>query len=90
MTEPNRDEDDRSGLARALRSLGPLLNAGLQITVGIGILGFLGYAGDHTWGTSPWLMVTGIFFGAGAGLYQFIRTVLALDRKNGPDSRAKG
>jgi F0F1-type ATP synthase assembly protein I len=89
MADPDREENDRSGLGRALQTVGPLLNAGLQMTVGIAIMGALGYFGDRAWGTGPWLMVTGIFFGAGGGLYQFIRMVLALDKKSEASQKSK-
>ena len=78
----NEREKD-SGLlsyTRGIRAAGPLFTAGIQLTVAIGLMGFIGYTLDHLWSTTPWLMVVGIFFGAGAGMYLFVKTVNAVNR----------
>lgn len=69
------------GYGASLRTAGPLLTSGLQIAIAIGLMGYFGYWLDHKYETSPWLMVAGIFFGATAGLVQFIRTVNRLEQK---------
>ena len=86
------DSKERSGISeygRALRAAGPLLTSGLQMAAGTALMGFLGYLLDRHWSTQPWLMVAGVFFGAGAGLYLFIRTVIEIsskDKKEEPGS----
>ena len=65
------------------------------IVIGSGIASLAGavvlmlFAGmwlDGKFGTSPWLMVAGIFFGLGAGMFQFIRTVAAVDRQEADEA----
>ena len=36
---------------------------------------------DGKFGTTPWLMLAGMFFGLAAGLFQFLRTVNAVSRR---------
>jgi len=71
-----------SSYGKALQTAGPLLTAGIQMAVAIGLVGFIGYMLDQHWQTSPWLMVVGIFLGSAAGLYQFIKTATKIDAKN--------
>jgi F0F1-type ATP synthase assembly protein I len=59
------------------------------MAAGTVFMGFLGYLLDQHWSSQPWLMVVGIFFGAGAGLYLFIRTAIGMsgkDKKEDPGS----
>ena len=84
MDDPDKkDQSDSafSSYGNALRAAGPLLTAGIQMAVAICLMGFVGYALDRYWQTSPWLMVVGIFFGASAGMYQFIKTAMKIDSK---------
>ena len=79
--EDSTREPGISSYGMAIRSAGPLFTSGIQMAVATGIMGYVGYLADEHWGTSPWLMVVGIFFGAVAGMYLFIRTVMGLDKK---------
>jgi len=83
MPEPGRlrDQSGFTDYGKALRAAGPLFTSGLQMAGGIVLMGFLGYLLDQHWSTQPWLMVAGIFFGAGAGMYVFIRTAIEISRK---------
>jgi ATP synthase protein I len=65
------------------RSLGPLLGSGIQLAASVIIMFFIGRWLDDRCGTTPWLMVTGIFIGIGAGLTSFIRTVNEMEKKKG-------
>ena len=40
---------------------------------------FLGRWADGKLGTAPWLLIAGVLFGVGAGLYNFIRTAIGID-----------
>ncbi len=85
MEENPGDRNDDSGFSsygKAVRAAGPLFTAGIQMAAAICGMGFFGYIADQHWHTSPWLMVAGLFFGAGGGLYLFIRTVMQLDKSN--------
>jgi F0F1-type ATP synthase assembly protein I len=79
--EHHEDPSGSSAYGSALRTAGPLLTSGLQMAAGIVFMGFLGYLLDLHWSTQPWLMVVGIVFGAGAGMYLFIRTAIAVGSK---------
>ncbi len=87
MVTPGKNQDD-SGVgayAKAMKSAGPLLTAGIQLAVSVVIMMFVGRWLDDRLGWTPWLMMTGIFFGLGAGMYQLIRTVLAIGRQEAED-----
>ncbi len=60
---------------KMFRESGPFLTAGIQLGAAVIIMALLGWWLDERWKTAPWLTLTGVLFGAGAGLYQFITTV---------------
>jgi ATP synthase protein I len=55
-----------SGLAQAFRFA-------VELVVGVGVGGFVGWALDRQLGTGPWLLVLGIMLGFAAGLLNVIR-----------------
>jgi ATP synthase protein I len=55
-----------SGLALAFRFA-------VELVVGVGVGGFVGWALDRQLGTGPWLLVLGIMLGFAAGLLNVIR-----------------
>jgi ATP synthase protein I len=55
-----------SGLALAFRFA-------VELVVGVGVGGFLGWALDRQLGTGPWLLVLGIMLGFAAGMLNVIR-----------------
>lgn len=69
----SRDQADAEGDQR--REGMAAAGAGLELAVGIGLFGGLGYLGDRAWGTLPWLTVIGALLGMAAGMYQLIKTV---------------
>ena len=77
-----KEKSPFSSYGKALRTAGPLFTAGIQMAVSICVMGSIGYFFDRQWQTTPWLMVIGIFFGASAGMYQFIKTAMGIDKKN--------
>ena len=66
----------------AFRDAGPFFGAGIQLAAAVVLMFFLGRWLDSQFETSPWLMLGGIVFGVGAGLYNFIRTVQQLEKKS--------
>jgi hypothetical protein len=66
---------DNAGLSyfRSLRSAGPMLGAGIQFAASVILMFFLGKWGDDEFGTTPWLMLTGLAFGFAAGMVSFVR-----------------
>jgi len=81
--ENPKDEHKDSGLSsygKAIRSAGPLFGSGVQLAASVVIMFFLGKWLDQQFNTTPWLMVVGIVFGVGAGLYNFIKLVSRVDK----------
>jgi F0F1-type ATP synthase assembly protein I len=69
-------------LARSAQSLqenitrsGPVAGAAYTLVGGIILLGGIGYAVDVWQDTSPWFLVTGLFFGIVVGFYELVKTV---------------
>jgi F0F1-type ATP synthase assembly protein I len=54
---------------------------GIQLAATIVVCFFVGRWLDQVLNTAPWLMILGAFLGAGGGLYNFLRTVIQLGRK---------
>ena len=57
--------------------------AGIQFVLSILIFLYLGKWLDAKLGTAPWLLMAGVFLGAGASFYSFYRRVMAASRKHG-------
>ena len=58
-----------------------VLTAGIQLAASVVLMLFVGRWADGKFGTTPWLMLAGMFFGLAAGLFQFLRTVNAVSRR---------
>jgi F0F1-type ATP synthase assembly protein I len=65
---------------KAVRSVGPLLSAGIQLAVTVVAMFFIGRWLDGKFDTSPWLMIVGGLIGSAGGLISFIRTAMAVGR----------
>ena len=57
--------------------------AGVQFVVAILAFLYLGKWADSKLGTAPWLLMLGVFVGAGAGFYSFYRRIMAASRSTG-------
>jgi ATP synthase protein I len=57
--------------------------AGVQFVVSILLFLYIGKWLDAKLGTAPWLLMAGVFLGAGASFYSFYRRVMAASRRNG-------
>jgi len=64
-----------------MRQVGPYLGLGTQLAATIVLMFFLGYYLDKFFGSYPWLSVLLALFGGFAGVYNFIITVLKLNKK---------
>ncbi len=57
--------------------------AGAQFVVSILLFLYVGKWLDGKLGTAPWLLMVGVFVGAGAGFYSFYRRIMAASRDHG-------
>ena len=65
--------------------------AGLGLQFAVSILLFL-YAGqwlDRRLGTEPWLMIVGVFTGAGASFYSMYRKLMGMQERDERAARAR-
>jgi F0F1-type ATP synthase assembly protein I len=76
------DDDRELFLARSLKYLqenirrsGPAAAASYTLIGAIVLLGGLGYALDAWWGTSPWLLLSGLLMGIIVGFYELAKTM---------------
>jgi len=79
MTEDGKREDrpdpevrERSTGAQA----GVYLGLGLQFALAILLFVYLGQWLDRRFGTEPWLLLIGVFVGAGGGFYSIYRKLM--------------
>lgn len=70
-------ESQKTGWA----GVGPLFSQGIQLALTVVVLFFVGDWLDKKWGTSPWLMLVGLFIGIVGGLIKFSRTALEAGRE---------
>lgn len=61
---------------------GPYLGLGTQLAATIALMTFLGIYLDNKFDTKPVYILICTFFGAFAGLYNFIKNINELDKKN--------
>jgi F0F1-type ATP synthase assembly protein I len=62
-------------MQEALRKSGPAATAGYTLIAAILVLGGIGYALDKWFGTSPWLLVAGLFLGIIVGFFELAKTI---------------
>ncbi|MEG8948099.1 AtpZ/AtpI family protein [Rosettibacter firmus] len=68
-------------IAETYRNLGPYLGLGTQLAATIILMFFIGRWLDNIFNTSPILMLIFSFLGCFAAVYNFIKTVLKLNKK---------
>ena len=61
--------------------LGVAFRLGTEMLVATGLGSLMGYAVDHFLGTTPWFLVLGVFFGAGAGCLNAYRAAMELEKE---------
>lgn len=75
--EPPHRREDGSSLGQA----GEFMGVGLQFAGAILLFLFLGRWLDARLGTGPWLLLLGVFVGAGAGFYALYRQLVITPRE---------
>ena len=58
--------------SRGQRDLNRYAGVGVQFAATIGVFAFAGYWADGKLGSSPWLMIVGVFVGFGGGLASLV------------------
>jgi len=76
------DEESESGLIKTYKDVGPYLGLGTQLAAIIILMFFAGRWLDEKFELTPILTIAFSFFGGFAGIYNFIRAVLELDKKS--------
>jgi F0F1-type ATP synthase assembly protein I len=65
-----------------MQQLGPYMGLGFQLAAAMAVFGGLGWWLDGRWGTTPWLLVVGVFIGAVGGMISIIRTSVRSSRSS--------
>jgi F0F1-type ATP synthase assembly protein I len=77
----NKKEKTGSKLSNSFKDVGPYLGLGTQLAASIILMFFLGWWLDTELKTTPLFIISFSFFGGFAGIYNFIKTVLQLNKK---------
>jgi F0F1-type ATP synthase assembly protein I len=75
------EENYTSKFSDSYRKIGPYLGLGTQLAATIILMFFLGRWLDNQFNTEPFLMIAFSLIGGFAGIYNFIKTVLTLNKK---------
>jgi F0F1-type ATP synthase assembly protein I len=80
MNKPDEDKEERN-TSGIYKEVGPYLGMGFQLAATVGLLVYLGVWLDKKTGKDPLFTLIFAFLGIGTGLYNFIRTVMNLSKK---------
>ena len=72
---------DRRDERSTAHDAGQYLGVGMQFAGAIVLFLFVGQWLDERLGTSPWLLLLGVFVGAGAGFYSLYRQLVIMPRE---------
>jgi F0F1-type ATP synthase assembly protein I len=78
-----------SGDNEGATSVGEFAGLGLQFAASIIVFLYLGQWLDRKLGTAPWLLIVGVFVGAGASFYSMYRKLMAAQAREEAAKRAK-
>jgi F0F1-type ATP synthase assembly protein I len=81
MDKNESEDEDLRGNSNVYREIGPYLGTGFQLAATVAGMVFLGRWLDNLTGKDPLFILLFSFFGVGAGLYNFIKTVIYLGKK---------
>lgn len=73
---------DNKSFTESISQVTPYLGLGTQLAATIGIMVYVGVFLDDSFNTKPVFILICAFFGAFAGLYNFIKSVIELDKIN--------
>ncbi len=86
--KPNKMLDSDS--IKTMKQLGEYSSLGIQMVVIIAIFGGIGWWIDSRFSLKPWGMLIGCLFGAGGGMYFFIRAILRANLEAGEEEEGTG
>ena len=75
-------EKPESDLGSAFRQAGPYLSLGVEFAASILICLGAGWWADRRFQTSPWLTLSGAFFGMTAGFVNLYRTAAGIQKRD--------
>jgi F0F1-type ATP synthase assembly protein I len=81
--DSDREKGKRQGHQSASVNTSGLAGMGVEFVVAILLCLFVGKWLDSRLGTTPWLLILGVFGGAGASMYAMYRKVFPADKQNG-------
>ena len=74
-------------ISQSFRNVGPYLGLGTQLAAAIILMFFLGRWLDEKFNSTPLMILICSFIGGFAGIYNFIHTVLQLNKKKKNDEQ---
>ncbi len=86
--QAQREQAEREAQARrtATEAMGGGFRIAVDMLAALAVGTGLGYMADRMFGTMPWIMVAGIFFGFAAGVRNMIRSARRMDaQRSGSD-----
>ena len=70
-------------------AMGSYLTMGIQLALPVVIFALLGRWLDEKYGTSPWLLLAGLAFGAVGGFVKFFSTAVSMGRKANQEAKER-
>jgi len=75
-------EKEKNDISKTYKDVGPYIGLGTQLAATIILMFFLGKWLDEQYELSPLFTISFSFFGGFAGIYNFIKTTLNMNKKN--------
>ncbi|MDR3665624.1 MAG: AtpZ/AtpI family protein [Ignavibacteriaceae bacterium] len=76
------DDNDLKNTSGIYKEVGPYIGMGFQLAATVGLLVYIGIWLDKKTGKDPIFTLIFSFLGVGVGLYNFIKTVIGLNKKS--------
>ncbi|MEK9135593.1 MAG: AtpZ/AtpI family protein [Bacteroidota bacterium] len=81
MVAPGQKSTPGDSERKWLAAFAPYLTIGMQLAIAVVGCFFLGRWLDEEFGTSPWLMITGLALGTAGGFISFFRSAMTMAKK---------
>lgn len=85
----NDEENSQKKIGNIYREISPYLGLGTQLAVTVVLMVFIGKWLDEYFETYPILLIIFALFGSFVGVYNFIKTVLDINKKNKDSEKNK-